>query len=43
MAIEKKSLRDVSSGVRAVYQKALDVISKGSEDYGIELLKGVVQ
>ncbi len=43
MAIEKKSLRDVSSGIRGIYQKALEVISKGAEDYGIELLKGVVQ
>lgn len=42
MPIEKKSLREISSPIRAIYQKARDVIDKNGLDYGIELLKGVV-
>lgn len=43
MAVEKKELKDVSSGVRSVYQKAQDVLQKNSLDYGIELLKDIVK
>ena len=43
MAIEKKEIRDVSASVRNVYQKAVGVIQNQGLDYGIELLKSVVQ
>ncbi len=43
MAIEKKSLSNMSSGVRAAYQKARDVLNKNSLDYGIELLKTILE
>ena len=43
MAIVKKSYKDVTTGVRAVYQKGADMIGKRQLDYGIELLKQVVQ
>ena len=44
MAIEKKSLKDVSTSMRSVYQKAVAEMSKNKvQDYAIELLKGIVQ
>jgi len=43
MAIEKKSLKDMPASVRAVYQKAMDVIAAGADGYGVELLKGIIQ
>ncbi len=43
MAIEKKKLMDLPNGVRAAYQKAESVLSKGSVDYAVELLLGIVK
>lgn len=43
MAIVKKNFKDVTTGVRAVYQKGVEMIDKRQMDYGIELLKQVVQ
>ncbi len=44
MAIEKKALKDVSTSMRSVYQKALAELNKSkTPDYAIELLKGIVQ
>lgn len=43
MAIEKKTVAEVSPGARNVYQKAASVFAKNSVEYAIELLKSVVQ
>ena len=43
MAIEKKTVAEVSAGARNVYQKAASVFAKNSVEYAIELLKSVVQ
>ncbi len=44
MAIEKKNLKDVSTSMRSVYQKAIAELNKSkTPDYAIELLKGIVQ
>ncbi len=43
MAIVTKELKDVKTAVRNVYQKGVDLIDKHQRDYGIELLKQVVQ
>ncbi len=44
MAIEKKTLKDVSTSMRSVYQKAQGELNKNkSLDYAIELLKNIVQ
>lgn len=43
MAIEKKNLKDVSSSLRSMYQKAKGVLDKNELDYSIELLKQIVQ
>ena len=42
-SIKKKNFKDVTTGVRAVYQKGVEMIDKRQMDYGIELLKQVVQ
>ena len=41
--IKKIGLAEVSPAARMAYQKAQDVLSKNSLDYGIELLKGVAK
>ncbi len=43
MAIEKKTISDISPGIRSVYHKAQDVIATNSLDYGIELLKEILK
>jgi len=43
MAIEKKNIKDVSTSIRSMYQKAKGVLDKNELDYGIELLKQIVQ
>jgi tetratricopeptide (TPR) repeat protein len=43
MAIEKKGLGDISSGMRSAYEKAQDVMRKNNIEYAIDLLKGIVQ
>lgn len=43
MAIVKKNFKDVTSAERNLYQKALAVLEKRQIDYGVELLKSVVQ
>lgn len=43
MPIVKKTLSEVSPAIRAAFQKAQDVLSKNSLDYGIELLKEITK
>lgn len=43
MAIAVKEMKDVTTTIRSIYQKGSDLISKNQLDYGIELLKQVVQ
>lgn len=44
MAIDKKSIKDVSTSLRSIFQKAQSELEKPNGlDYGIELLKGIVQ
>jgi tetratricopeptide (TPR) repeat protein len=43
MAMEKKGFKDVSADLKTNYQKALDALSKKNTDYGIMLLKGIIQ
>lgn len=44
MAIVQKELKDVSTSIRSLYQKALHVLETDSGlNYGIELLKNIVQ
>ncbi len=43
MAIAKKELKDVNSTLRGAFQKAQDVVQKNNIDYGIDLLKALVQ
>ena len=43
MAIVKKNFKDVTTTERAHYQKALSVLEKNQLDYGLELLKSLVQ
>lgn len=43
MAIVRKELRDVSANMRSAFQKAQDVLRKNNIDYGVELLKNIVQ
>ena len=43
MAIEKKSMKDVSSDTRQNYQAALSAVDKNNPDYAVLLLKGLVQ
>lgn len=43
MAIVKKNFKDVTTSERSLYQKALSVLEKNQLDYGLELLKSLVQ
>ncbi len=43
MAIEKKEIKDLTSTVRSLYQKASGLLETGNLDYGIELMKGIIQ
>ena len=43
MPIVKKNLSEVSPAIRSAFQKAQDVLSKNSLDYGIELLKEIAK
>ena len=43
MAIVKKNFKDVTTTERALYQKAISVLEKNQLDYGLELLKSLVQ
>lgn len=44
MAIEQKNVKDVTTAVRSLYQKALNVLdTENGLNYGIELLKSVLQ
>ena len=43
MAIEKKTLKDVSTNLRTQFQKGQSELNKNNVKYAIELLKFVVQ
>ncbi len=43
MPIMKKNLSEVSPAIRSAFQKAQDVLSKNSLEYGIELLKEIAK
>ncbi len=41
--MQKKEQKDVPAATRSAYQKAMEVVRKNNIEYGIELLKGIVQ
>lgn len=41
--IEKKTIKDIQTGLRTNYQTAMDAAGKNNTDYAILLLKGIVQ
>lgn len=41
--MEKKTIKEVSSGLQNAYQRAMGVVRKNNTDYAIELLKGIIQ
>ncbi len=40
--MDKKSIKEISSSLRAAYQKALDADNKNNPDYAVELLKTIL-
>ncbi|HRR29208.1 MAG TPA: hypothetical protein P5270_07570, partial [Victivallales bacterium] len=43
MAVQQKSFKDVSADMKTNYQRALDALQKNNLEYGLMLLKGIVQ